>query len=227
MVKYLAVCSSETELGHLLGAIEKIGAKKDCIVLSLGGLEAGKKESGVVVKEYWDYISKQDLRRANNGAIDLAQGWYGLDKHFEKALEFEGISLGLVSVSSIRVVFRDAIRHLVALSNAVQKEGPDVVIAPKQGHSGRIVRAAAKKAGIKRIEFLDIGPEPGLNKWPNVSTAKFFEICKKTGQVFSGLVENRGNGELVFVRSRGSYLPGIENALKKTGFRFIRLTFSC
>ena len=215
-MKCLAVCSSEREIRPLLEAIEKMGAKKDSVILSLGQLEADA-ESGAVVKEYWDYISKQDLRRANNSAIDLVQNWHKFDRGFEKALEFEGISLGLVSVSAMRVVFRDSIRHLVAFSNAVQKEKPDIVIAAKNCHSGRIARAGAKKAGIKRIEFLDIDPGPGLNRWPNISPIKFLEICKKTGQIFSGLLESRGKGELVFVRSRGSYLPGIENALKKSG----------
>ena len=129
-MKCLAVCSSEREIRPLLEAIEKMGAKKDSVILSLGQLEADA-ESGAVVKEYWDYISKQDLRRANNSAIDLVQNWHKFDRGFEKALEFEGISLGLVSVSAMRVVFRDSIRHLVAFSNAVQKEKPDIVIAAK------------------------------------------------------------------------------------------------
>ena len=218
MVKCLAVCSSEREIKPLLEAIEKMGAKKDCVILSLCELEARERESRVIVKEYWDYISKQDIRRANNSAIDLIQGWYKFDKDFEKAIEFEGISLGIISVSAIKSLFSDAVWHLTAVSNAVQKEKPDIVIAGKNCMAGRVVRAAAKKAGIKKAEFLDFGPEPALNKWPNVSTIKFFELLKKTREIFSRLAEGQGKGRLVFVRSRGAYLPrNVEIAIKKSG----------
>jgi len=217
LAKCLAVYSSEREIKPLLEAIEKRGGKKGCVILSLGELEAGKRERGLIVKEYWDYISKQDLRRANNSAIDLIQGWYKFDKDFEKAIEFEGISLGIISFSAIKGLFNDALRHLTAVSNAVQKEKPDIVIAGRNCMAGRVVRAAAKKAGIKKAEFLDLEPEPALNRWPNVSTIKFFELLKKTREIFSGLAKSQGKGRLVFVKSRGTYLPNVEAALKKNG----------
>ncbi len=218
MAKYLGIGVDEEEIRALLKFVEKEMKKGDkCTFLSLKELKKNREiGKGFVLKEHGDYLSEAEVRKANIRAVHFMRNWYKFDAQFEKSLVFEGISLGLLSVSGMMLFFENSLQYLKAVSNAIRVEQPDIVFAGKDSVSGKVAKAIAKKAPNAEIRFFDTSHNLGWRMWPNFSKRKLLEINDARKRILSRQLRPgaKKGKHLVFVRSRGFYLAGVEEALR-------------
>ena len=119
MAKLLAVASNNDEGNQLLAFAKGKMKKNDtCILLVLERLERKRKEEDCLkegfatVVEQTNYLSKTDANLVEKESTYFVRNWYKFNKAFEKAIMFEGISLGFLSEHGIRIFFRETMRQL-------------------------------------------------------------------------------------------------------------------
>ncbi len=222
-MKLLAIASNNDEARQLLAfAKEKMLEKENCLLLVFKKDERKRKVEKDIkvdfatVVEQANYLSKADKNFVEKKATHFIRNWYKFDKTFEKAIEFEGISLGFLSEQGIIIFFYDTFEQLKAVENAIKKEKPDIILTGRNSIAGKIVKAVGKKEKIPKVKFVDFEAEKSYRHWTSFTTTKARQITENTKNLLKDVFEKIGKNKkkhLVFFRGRGHYTKGVKQAL--------------
>lgn len=135
-------------------ALARKAASGETVLLHLKEIE--RSLPGITNKSRFDYLSKKDVKEIYAKAMELTRNWYKFEPWFEKALEFDGVSVGLLSEHGLAHIFRDLIQSAVAVVNAIEREKPGTVVANSRGTGCAVAKTAMQK--FNHVELVDILP---------------------------------------------------------------------
>ncbi|MBN2067710.1 MAG: hypothetical protein JW744_04540, partial [Candidatus Diapherotrites archaeon] len=224
MTKYLAVVSSKAEIQALEKFSNEKLASEDTVMLIVHPYAQGQQAQipGIEPKNTDSFLTLEEKIEIEKERFRLVRNWFKFDREFEQELLHKGIQLGELPLGEVDVFFRENLRFLKGLLNAIKSERPDVVLTGKGSVAGNAVRAIAGKNEIKIIRYFEVGKQKLFPKFPNLTARKISESGKKLSKIAKSIGKPKGK-KTIFVSSRG-YIDEVEQRLMAMKqFRVVRL----